>query len=187
MEMIRCPRCAREIPDFSRFCRRCGCAIVWRGQIGAATIPAFSNQSFGAAAPTTTLKKPRETCATRAKAPTVRSSGGGGAGVFAIFAAAGLVCFVNYHAVLRPVPAPVRSTPAYQTPAFPEVTTVPPSYSAPMRSSAVSSRRYVPTYPMPRTQGAPRTPEGIIITPPQPPAPPWVLERSSPREQERDR
>ena len=42
MEMIRCPRCAREIPDFSHFCRRCGCAIVWRGQFGgaAAGVPA---------------------------------------------------------------------------------------------------------------------------------------------------
>jgi len=198
MDMIRCPRCAREIPDFSRFCRRCGCAIVWRGQGGGAAvtippIPAQSNRptTLGSARQVKTAKPPPN----RVK-PSVRTSGSGGAGIFAIFAAAGLVCFVNYHAVMRPVSRPaVRHQHLSPLPAMPSqseeesgsyVVPLPPaSYPVPLRSDSSSrySRRYVPqappTVPMPRTGGAPRTPDGIIILPPD-------RYGSSPRD-ERDR
>jgi hypothetical protein len=30
VETIRCPRCAKELPDHSVFCRRCGCALARR-------------------------------------------------------------------------------------------------------------------------------------------------------------
>ncbi|MDB5323795.1 MAG: hypothetical protein JWN40_5426 [Phycisphaerales bacterium] len=172
MEMIRCPRCAREIPDFSRFCRRCGCAIVWRAQILPGMIPPLppvqANRS-------TTLHNPRQTKAAKPAKPVVRSSGGGGAGVFAIFAAAGLVCFVNYHAVMRPVRTTPRSGAVrYESPTIPtlppEVNTpfiVPPpppsSPPIPLRSNASpgSSKRYsprAPMVPMPTTPGAPIAP-----------------------------
>jgi hypothetical protein len=36
MELMRCPRCEKEIPDVSRFCRRCGCALSRYGSVGAA-------------------------------------------------------------------------------------------------------------------------------------------------------
>jgi hypothetical protein len=207
MDMIRCPRCAREIPDFSRFCRRCVCAIVWRGQVGAAvtipTIPAQSDRPtmLGSARQVKTAK-PASPPPTRVK-PSVRTAGSGGAGIFAIFAAAGLVCFVNYHAVMRPMSAPrVRypQTPSMRAmPAEPEEVSSPfvaplpppsyppPSYPVPLRSNASSgySRRYVPqpppTMPMPRTAGALRTPDGIIVMPPD-------RYGSSPRnERDRDR
>jgi hypothetical protein len=156
MEMIRCPRCAREIPDFSRFCRRCGCAIVWRAQIAPASIvPPLPHVQ---AHRVVTLSPPRQ--AKPAKKPAVRSSGGGGAGVFAIFAAAGLVCFVNYHAVMRPVmrtPPPRMGTVRYQSPSMPPLPPdlnappflappPPPSYPKPLRSGAAPSspRRYAP-------------------------------------------
>jgi hypothetical protein len=205
MEMIRCPRCAREIPDFSRFCRRCGCAIVWRGQIGAAAaaaavaVPPIPTQVNRAITLGSSLQaKPVKPPPARVK-PSVRSSGSGGAGIFAIFAAAGLVCFVNYHAVMRPVSTPPRVR-YQQIPAMPEMPAereevsspfvvpplpAPPSYPVPLRSNASSgySRRYVPqpppTVPMPRTTGAPRTPDGIIVMPPD-------RYGSSPRD-ERDR
>jgi len=202
MDMIRCPRCAREIPDFSRFCRRCGCAIVWRGQAGGAavTIPPIPAQ-FNRA---TTLGSARQVKAAKLTSsppnrvkPSVRTAGSGGAGIFAIFAAAGLVCFVNYHAVMRPVSKPaVRYQTLPPMPVMPPETedvsspfttpsAAPPSYPVPLRSNASSgySRRYVPepppTVPMPRTTGAPRTPDGIIILPPE-------RYGSSPRD-ERDR
>lgn len=28
LDLIRCPRCAKQIPTVSRFCRRCGCATL---------------------------------------------------------------------------------------------------------------------------------------------------------------
>jgi hypothetical protein len=180
MDMIRCPRCAREIPDFSRFCRRCGCAIVWRGQIGAATVPplpATINRTI-------TLGSPRQTSGVTSPPaipvkPSVRTAGSGGAGIFAILAAAGLVCFVNYHAVMRPMSAPAQRSVRYESePMFPSMTPeaeevatpyvvplpAPRSYPVPLRSnvSPSSSRRYAPTpqappVPMPRTPGAPRS------------------------------
>ena len=207
MEMIRCPRCAREIPDFSRFCRRCGCAIVWRGQFGAPAIPAVPPVALQPSRPTT-LGSSRQVKAVKSPAarvkPSVRS-GSGGAGIFAIFAAAGLVCFINYHAVMRPVSAPTRVR-YQQVPPMPEMTTerediapylvptpVPaPAYpqAPPQRNASSSwSRRYVPqpppTVPLPHTPGAPRAPDGIIVTPP---VSPWEADhfRSSPRD-ERDR
>jgi hypothetical protein len=208
MEMIRCPRCAREIPDFSHFCRRCGCAIVWRGQFSgaAAGVPPVVEQPYRP----TTLGSGRQVKAVKASPParvkpSVRSSGSGGAGIFAILAAAGLVCFVNYHAVMRPVSTPARVR-YQQIPAMPEmpaereditaapyvVPQPPPSYPPPPQHNASSSwsRRYVtqppPTVPMPRTPGAQRTPDGIIV---MPPVSPWEADHrygSSPRD-ERDR
>jgi len=192
MEMIRCPRCAREIPDFSRFCRRCGCAIVWRGQIGAAAIPPIPAQvnrgavTLGSGRQAKPVTKPPPN---RVK-PSVRSSGSGGAGIFAIFAAAGLVCFVNYHAVMRPV-----STPAvrYQLPAMPEIGVAEGEEVSAPYLAPPPPRRYVSqppprTLPMPRTAGALRSPDGIIATPPPPPVSPWDTDRyrPSPRD-ERDR
>lgn len=189
MEMIRCPRCAREIPDFSRFCRRCGCAIVWRGQFGAPAVPPIPPVAVQPGRPTTlgnsrSVKAVKSPTPARVK-PSVRS-GSGGAGIFAIFAAAGLVCFINYHAVMRPVSAPTRVR-YQQIPPMPEMPaerediapylapTPAPAYPQvpPQRNASSSwSRRYVPqpppTVPMPRTAGAPRTPDGIIIMPPSP-------------------
>ena len=136
MELIRCPRCAREIPDSSRFCRRCGCAIVWRNQTTALVAPVPA-----AGFPTEPMRqsRPTTTAAGRPKTPpTRRSGGGGGAGVFAIFAAAGLFFFVNYHVAMRPAmaprPAPVVtpfSPPGVQWRSSAQWRTVPPAPPAP--------------------------------------------------------
>jgi hypothetical protein len=37
MDLIRCPQCAKEIPDVSRFCRRCGSAVAWGATATAVT------------------------------------------------------------------------------------------------------------------------------------------------------
>ena len=37
MELIRCPQCAKEIPDVSRFCRRCGSAVAWGAMLSTGT------------------------------------------------------------------------------------------------------------------------------------------------------
>ena len=34
MDMVRCPRCAKQIPSMSRFCGRCGCAVSRTGGFG---------------------------------------------------------------------------------------------------------------------------------------------------------
>jgi hypothetical protein len=175
MEMIRCPRCAREIPDSSRFCRRCGCAIVWRTQ----RVPAAAVAFPPAVQPSrpATLNTPRQATPASNPKPTVRSSGSGGAGVFAIFAAAGLVCFVNYHAVMRPMRPPTRtgtvryeSSPA--TPVFPPDVSPPymappppPAYPIPARTNAPSGTS--------RSRRMPQTPAFQIPTTPGAPLPPW--------------
>lgn len=47
MELIRCPQCAKEIPDVSRFCRRCGSVVAW----GASTLTATSTATPWAGLP----------------------------------------------------------------------------------------------------------------------------------------
>ena len=143
MDMIRCPRCAREIPDTSRFCRRCGCAIVWRAEL----MPPMPPIPQVAPKPTT-LKPPTTPRTTKPKACTT----GGGGGLFALLALGGMVCFVNYHAVMRPV---VRPTPRVNVqPAIPRFPTDPPGHfnytATPARGAPGRSPWLVPPPPMPQ-------------------------------------
>jgi hypothetical protein len=167
MEMIRCPRCAKEIPDVSRFCRRCGSAIAWRPAVPPAVIPALPQ--WGNQARTLTPPRP----ARRAPAAVTsgqKTGGGSGAGAFAILAAVGMVCFVNHQvrrAVLLP---PTPNTVRYQSPALPALpapprpprVSPPVSYPIPLRSNTPGAVR--PPVP-------PSPPGSVIVI--QPPTAPW--------------
>jgi hypothetical protein len=141
MDMIRCPRCAREIPDTSRFCRRCGCAIVWRAEL----MPPMPPIPQVAPKPTT-LKAP---VTPRTAKPKACSTGGGG-GLFALLALGGMVCFVNYHAVVKPMERPAPRVNFQPIPRFP---TDPAHYNytpTPVRTSPSRSPWLVPPPPMPQ-------------------------------------
>jgi len=154
MDMIRCPRCAREIPDTSRFCRRCGCAIVWRAEL----LPPMPPNPQVAPKPTT-LKPPATPRTITCKGSTT----GGGGGLFALLALGGMICFVNYHAVVKPMERPVPRV-NFQT--LPKLPAVPPSHynytSTPVRTAPAPSRWPFPTPPMPQ-------PPSVRINPPQAP------------------
>ena len=147
MELIRCPRCAREIPEASRFCRRCGCAIAWR--IGpppdVAPLPTPPRRS-------TTVEKP---VARRVPVTACRTSSGGGSGIFTLFAVAVFIFFARHHATMRPMivprapaapvlPPPTRTTPSLQLAPMtlsPTPPAPPASYPTPLRSNSAESSR----------------------------------------------
>jgi hypothetical protein len=107
----------------------------------------------------TTLKASTVQRTVKAKTTTT----GGGSGLFALLALGGMICFVNYHAVIRPV---VRPTPRvnYQ-PAIPKFAPGPQYFNytgAPARGSSVPPRWVVQPPPMPQ-------PPSIRIEPSQAP------------------
>ena len=174
MEMIRCPRCAKEVPDVSRFCRRCGSALAWRTTLSPSVlIPSFSQRDN----PARTLIPPRPARKAQAAMTTTttrKTCAGDGSGAFALLAAVGMLFFLKSFA-LRTVslpPSPPSSV-RYQFPALPAL----PSSSRPPRVSPPVS------YPIPlrsNTPGAvspplpPGPPGSIIVV--EPPAAPWPWE-----------
>jgi hypothetical protein len=108
-----------------------------------------------------TLKTPATSSrAARCKASTT----GGGGGLFALLALGGMICFVNYHAVLRPVTRPASRV-NFQ-PAIPTLPAIPPARynytSNPSRISPAPARWVIPPPPMPQ-------PPSVRIDPPQAP------------------
>jgi hypothetical protein len=166
MELIRCPRCAREIPEASRFCRRCGCAIAWR--IGP------PNVDVAPPAPPRrppTVEKP---LAKRVPVRVCKTSSGGGSGIFTLLAVAVFIFFARYHATTRPMTPRTPAAPMLpQQPAFPRTTpslqfapmtlsptpqAPPASYPKPLRSNSAESSRT-------------RTGANVWVGPSEPPPP----------------
>jgi hypothetical protein len=113
VETIRCPRCAKELPDRSMFCRRCGCALAGRVPVAAPPrvippiappIPRQQASVRVATAPTPAPAPPPK--------PKKVGSGGGIVAVIAIIA--GVAAFnanlrVKTRATTPPAPAPIPS------------------------------------------------------------------------------
>jgi hypothetical protein len=171
MEMIRCPRCAKEIPDVSRFCRRCGSAVAWRAAMPGVVVPP-PRERVNRATTLMTVTTPRATRKESIITAGRKPNSGSGAGAFAILAAVGMVCFVNLQVrrgISLPataVPTPMPHTVRYPLPAPPRAPRISPpvSYPIPLRSTAPTGAVRPPLPPSP--------PSGSIIII-EPPAAPW--------------
>jgi len=158
MDMIRCPRCAREIPDTSRFCRRCGCAIVWRAEL----LPPVIATPQEAPRKPITLNKPLTQRTLKQKSWRCQGgSAGGGGGLFALLAMGGMICFVNYHAVVRPV----RPTPTVNFPTPPTLPMIPRTH---ISATRVRTTPAPARWMMPPAPPVPSRPP-VVIEPPQGP------------------
>jgi hypothetical protein len=164
MELIRCPRCAKEIPDLSRFCRRCGCSVGWglAGGIsptwsGLADVGVFAERPVtlaGAGRATTALPSSSVGSAGapaewRRPKPISRKRGGGGAGAWVASVVMGFAAFAFFMHVHRMATRPMMAPrPAYRStqagPVESAVTPRPPraprSFPRPMSSDAVDLR-----------------------------------------------
>jgi hypothetical protein len=108
MELVRCPRCAKEIPDVSRFCRRCGCALSRYGA-AAMTMGVMGGPAVaGPAAVTLGNTRAATRSSTAAAAPTKAQRRASGGGAFLLLAVMGVgVAFrmtVTPHALTSPTP-----------------------------------------------------------------------------------
>jgi hypothetical protein len=158
MDIIRCPRCAKEIPDVSRFCRRCGCALAWRSMAMPAVIPPVPGS--GGRTRTLTQAKP---------ARPEPKAGGVGAGTLIIFTVVAAGFLVRHHAVVRPIALPSEPDIQYMSP--PYITPAP--VQRPMRNSAGSSVVKPQRYPVPQLP----TPLGPRVIQPPPAPQPWNWDR----------
>jgi len=115
MELIRCPRCAKELPSSSQFCRRCGYTIAWN--VATVPPPAVAPPPIRtaiSARPATPLPRP----ARKTAPPTPTNPRKGGVfALVAIFAA----LFGFFRVANRQIsaPTPIRSTPTYTYPTYP--------------------------------------------------------------------
>jgi hypothetical protein len=119
MQSIRCPRCAKEVPEESVFCRRCGCALSHRGS-GAPAMPPpvippltppVRTKSGGASVkvappPPPVVPPPPPTRVTPAKRPGAKKSGGGGGGIVVVLGVIAGVAFFSNKLKPKPVPPP---------------------------------------------------------------------------------
>jgi hypothetical protein len=135
MELIRCPRCAKEIPDVSRFCRRCGTSMGWGLAEGMS--PAWSDSAGAgvfADVPVTLASKPEPPpkptwepatmpSSHRRKAKPKCNNGGGGAWAASMMiGVAAFTFFAHVHrmatrpVVAPPVPRSIYSQPFHTSP-----------------------------------------------------------------------
>jgi len=161
MELIRCPRCAKEVPATSQFCRRCGYTIAWN--IATAPSPKIAPIQRPVAKPVAAIP-PR--AAHRPAPPT--PSKPRKSGIFGIFAILGaIICFSNLSLRSKPYapPAPSYKFPSY-TPSF----NTTPTYSPPTDYSSRSK---------PMTVMPPYVPHTIVVpAPPQPQPYPYYPNRN---------
>lgn len=188
MDLIRCPRCAKEIPDASRFCRRCGCALSWRTPHLTATIlpplppppMPFPRAAQTKPASAAVEQSPARRTVTRR---TPAKCGGGGGGLIAVLGIGATMAFLNAQRAAHRYPA-TPATPAptispYRFPTSPRPAQAPPSYPKPLPSTARDTWYTVPTAPATPQQAGkryPRTPSSPgrydFVVPAAPPTPP---------------
>lgn len=161
MDILRCPRCAKEIPDTSRFCRRCGSALAWRvGRIVLPPPPLLvpppalprSYDRTGAAVATAPARPP-----TRRSAAASKKSSGGGGWVILVPIFAGILYFNTSRLSARrnTMPATPRPVPSFDSsrypynyrPVTPAPTRPPQTYPKPLRSTPGGNTRVVPQTP----------------------------------------
>ena len=133
MELIRCPRCAKEIPDSSRYCRRCGCTVGWNGDCeddgpstqgwwpaatGGVFEPAWASGGAGAATAKQTEFEERPARRRVVAADTPRTGGAWVVWVVLGIAGSALVSHVHRLATSKPMiaPRPVFNAPQVMPP-----------------------------------------------------------------------
>ena len=153
MELIRCPRCAKEVPANSQFCRRCGYTIAWN--IATAPSPQVAPKAKPLAKPVAAIP-PR--AAHRPTPPTPSKPRKGG--IFGVLAILGAIIFfsnITRRSNFVPPPSPHYNFPSY-TPSFKTTPTYsPPTYYPPRSNTTTIMPPYVP--------------HTIVIPGPPPPAP----------------
>lgn len=148
MELIRCPRCAKEIPDVSRFCRRCGASMGW-GLAEGMSPAAWSDASAAGVftdVPVTLASKPAEPPPrpkwepaelprpSRRKVEPKRTNTGGGAWAASLMIGVAAVTFFSH--VHRMATRPM--TPA--TPVSPRLLFPPQFQNSPVRTAPAPMR-----------------------------------------------
>lgn len=161
MELIRCPRCAKEVPATSQFCRRCGYTIAWN--IATAPSPKIAPSQRPFAKPVAAVPPPR--AAHRPAPPT--PSKPRKSGIFGIFAILGaIICFSNLSLRSKPYSPPRLNTYPSYTPSFNTTPTYsPPTYYTPRSNSTTIMPPYAP-HPI------------VVPEPPQPPRYPYYPNRN---------
>ena len=121
MDMTRCPRCAKQIPVESRFCRRCGCCVVRSGGVAGFGVsvprPAIVTSGVKAGTPSVPaakgtgelpLFKSGSRMPSRGPCKTQSCGGGGGIGLFVLIAiVAALIAMNSARRANRRRPAPL--------------------------------------------------------------------------------
>ena len=102
MELVRCPRCAKEIPDVSRFCRRCGCALSRYGSVGVAA--AVMTMPIACSAPA--LSWPTGMSAAAPARTAARKTTGSGRGAFVLLGVMGAGLAFRTMVAPHPIRAP---------------------------------------------------------------------------------
>jgi len=102
MDMVRCPRCAKQIPSFSRFCGRCGCAVSRTGGFGmqATPLPPMADDRT----------EPAASPGTRPSRPPPKPASGMGTFIFILIAIVTALMVMSSRRTARPrsAPPPVR-------------------------------------------------------------------------------
>lgn len=127
MDLIRCPQCAKEIPDVSRFCRRCGSAVAWGAAMTTATswagLPrsAWDAARPGPAGDTAPFGTKRNY--SHKSSPSVKRGGGSAWAASAMIGAAAFMVVSHVHrATVGPMVAPaVRASPVRTPPPPPQL------------------------------------------------------------------
>ena len=204
MELIRCPRCAKEIPDLSRFCRRCGCSVGWglAGGIspawsGLADVGVFAERpvTLAGAGRSTPSSLSNSSAASPASwsrhKPISKKRGGGGVGAWVASLVLGFAAFAFVTHVHRAATRPlIMPRPAHHfNHAVPERSDLlprsPRSYPRPLPSDAVN-RRFAPALP----EAPPPPPpshlrsyggESVYVRTPARPSSEWPRAGSGPR------
>jgi hypothetical protein len=156
MDLIRCPRCAKEVPGSSQFCRRCGYTIAWNLSTAHVAPPR---------APCIAKPSPVQPRAAR-RTPPPTPSRPRKSGILAVLAIFGAVYFFS-HVALRTRPVSTTPLPNIHFPSY-----NPPIFAQPAEDPTTvysSDKRFFPSVrATPNVPFAPAPP--IIITEP---APPW--------------
>ena len=100
MDMVRCPRCAKQIPSFSRFCGRCGCAVSRTAGFGMQVPPPVPTQTTGE------RQQPASSTRNRPLPPRPPAKQGSGIGFFILIAIVTALIAMSSRRAARPRSAP---------------------------------------------------------------------------------
>jgi hypothetical protein len=165
MDIVRCPRCAKEVPDASRFCRRCGCSLAFRSAtFTAPVVPPeipplpplphlYDNRRGGGVAAATVTRRP----ATRRTPPQAKNASGGGGGVVVLLGIG--AAFMLAQSSVRPK--------GWCPPPAPRAVTERP-YAYPRSFDRIERPTPPVSHPLPLNGGVHRVP--TFRPPPEPPA-----------------
>ena len=109
MDLVRCPRCAKQIPTMARFCGRCGCAVGRVGAVGGFGVQAPPPVPSGRGSVKGYIDVDRRRRG-MVQPPPPPAKSGSGIGIFILIAiVAALIAMSSRHSSRpRSAPAPIR-------------------------------------------------------------------------------